>query len=126
MDLKLAENALIDKVTIDLSEHFPEEEAKQYIKLRVMNVQEMLPFTRHQAALQGADSDQQAEAIERVTTYLIEAMPSLIIEHSFTVDGKPADPKAVTAMLAGNQALFMEIMNTYVNAQSFRKGKNTG
>lgn len=125
MELKLAENALIDKVTIDLSEHFPEEEAKQYIKLRAMNVQEMLPFTRHQAALQN-EGAAQADAIERVTTYLIEAMPSLIIEHSFTVDGKPADPKQVTAMLAGNQALFMEIMNAYVNAQSFRQGKNTG
>jgi hypothetical protein len=123
MELTLAENVLIDKVTIDLSEHFPEEDAKQYIKLRAMNVKEMLPFTRHQAALAGADAD--PNAVEAVTEYFIQILPNLIIEHSFTASGQPAPNQAVVTMLSGNQALFMQIMRTYVAAQRFGQGTST-
>lgn len=123
MELTLAENVLINKVTIDLSEHFPGEDAKQYVRLRAMNVGEMLPFTRHQAALSAETAD--PEAIEKVTGYFIEILPALIIEHSFTESGQAASNHAVVKMLSGNQALFMEIMRTYVAAQSFDKGTST-
>lgn len=124
MDLKIAENTLIKKITFDLSEHFPDEDAKQYVKMREMSTQEMIPFTAHQKEL--SKKDPSPTAIAEVTKTFIETLPDLIVEHSFTVDdGKAAPNKAVVKLLAGKQPVFQELMYTYVNAQTFRRGKNT-
>lgn len=120
MELSKAKETLIQNIEIDLSERFPEEEKKQFIRMRPMNVKEMVPFSRYQGLMSKGDE----EALEKIANAFIEVLPAIIIEHSFYNGDKQATSKQVADFIASETSLFMEIMQMYMKSQSLVKGKD--
>ncbi len=111
MEIRAARETGLFSCRVEIGEFFGAEKHQEWVKLREATAGEL-------SQMAGTDGRKASEAF-------MEILPSMILDSSFTTDGKPASKEEVAKIITDKGTLYSYVIQEWQASLPLAKGKST-